>query len=227
MVTGDRHRSSTELGTTSGCGWPWPWWCWRDRVGAGQAARGRGGPQPAGLPGDRRPARQEPSPALLDQLPVTPVDLASMPDEISRELFEAVRLENPLRLHHPHRRLPDHPRRRDHRRVPRTSRQTMPSPPQPPSQPETGVICVVPPAGFEPAHTAPEGVAVYAHHQRKRRLEWAVGARMGHSAETAGQQGHRAGECRYAWRWPPGRSPSRRFHPTLWSASSRTGSAEV
>jgi site-specific DNA recombinase len=38
-------------------------------------------------------AHQAPNPALLDQLPVTPVDLASMPDEVSRRLFEALRLQ--------------------------------------------------------------------------------------------------------------------------------------
>ncbi len=40
--------------------------------------------------------------------------------------------------------------------VARTSRQTMPSRPQPPSQQETGMICVAPPAVFEPAHRAPK-----------------------------------------------------------------------
>ena len=38
-------------------------------------------------------AHRAPNPALLDQLPVTPVDLASMPDEVSRRLFEALRLQ--------------------------------------------------------------------------------------------------------------------------------------
>jgi CheY-like chemotaxis protein len=44
--------------------------------------------------------------------------------------------------------------------VARTSREIMPSPPQPPSQTETGMICVAPPAGFEPAHPPPEGGAL-------------------------------------------------------------------
>ena len=34
-----------------------------------------------------------PNPALLDQLPVSPVDLSELPDDISRRLFEALRLE--------------------------------------------------------------------------------------------------------------------------------------
>ena len=34
-----------------------------------------------------------PNPALLDYLPVTAIDLADMPDELSRRLFEALRLE--------------------------------------------------------------------------------------------------------------------------------------
>jgi site-specific DNA recombinase len=37
--------------------------------------------------------RRAPNPALLDYLPVTAVDLAEMPDELSRRLFEALRLE--------------------------------------------------------------------------------------------------------------------------------------
>jgi hypothetical protein len=36
---------------------------------------------------------QAPNPRLLARLPVTPVDLAEMPDELSRQLFEALRLE--------------------------------------------------------------------------------------------------------------------------------------
>ena len=36
--------------------------------------------------------RRAPNPALLDYLPVTAVDLAEMPDELSRRLFEALRL---------------------------------------------------------------------------------------------------------------------------------------
>ncbi len=38
-------------------------------------------------------AYQAPSPALLDQLPVSTVDLAQLPDPLSRRLFEALRLE--------------------------------------------------------------------------------------------------------------------------------------
>jgi hypothetical protein len=38
-------------------------------------------------------ARRAPNPTLLDYLPVSPVDLAEMPDELSRRLFEALRLE--------------------------------------------------------------------------------------------------------------------------------------
>lgn len=34
-----------------------------------------------------------PNPGLLARLPVTPVDLTGMPDEVSRQLFEALRLE--------------------------------------------------------------------------------------------------------------------------------------
>ena len=34
-----------------------------------------------------------PNPALLAELPVTPIDLAGLPDELSRRLFEALRLE--------------------------------------------------------------------------------------------------------------------------------------
>jgi site-specific DNA recombinase len=36
---------------------------------------------------------QAPNPALLDQLPVSTVDLSELPDDISRRLFEALRLE--------------------------------------------------------------------------------------------------------------------------------------
>jgi site-specific DNA recombinase len=36
---------------------------------------------------------QAPNPELLARLPVTPVDLTGMPDEVSRQLFEALRLE--------------------------------------------------------------------------------------------------------------------------------------
>src|SRR5882757_1800786 len=36
---------------------------------------------------------QAPNPDLLSRLPVTPVDLALMPDELSRRLFEALRME--------------------------------------------------------------------------------------------------------------------------------------
>jgi hypothetical protein len=34
-----------------------------------------------------------PNPTLLDHLPITPIDLADLPDELSRRLFEALRLE--------------------------------------------------------------------------------------------------------------------------------------
>ncbi|MGO9668819.1 MAG: hypothetical protein ACLPS1_09575 [Streptosporangiaceae bacterium] len=96
-------------------------------------------------------ASQEPSPALLNQLPVTPVDLASMPDEISRQLFEALRLEirYDFTTHIAACQITLAAETID--AVARTSRQTMPSPPHTPSQPETGMICVAPPAGFEPA----------------------------------------------------------------------------
>ena len=36
---------------------------------------------------------QAPNPDLLSRLPVSPVDLTEMPDEVSRKLFEALRLE--------------------------------------------------------------------------------------------------------------------------------------
>jgi hypothetical protein len=86
----------------------------------------------------QNPARQEPSPALLDQLPVTPVDLASMPDEISRQLFEALRLE--IRYDFTTRiaacQITLAGETID--AVARTSRETVPRPPQPPSQTERG-----------------------------------------------------------------------------------------
>jgi site-specific DNA recombinase len=59
----------------------------RAHVG-GQAREGQG---PVGVLDDE--VHRAPNPALLDQLPVTSVDLADMPDEISRQLFEALRLE--------------------------------------------------------------------------------------------------------------------------------------
>lgn len=37
--------------------------------------------------------RRAPNPALLDYLPVSAVELAEMPDELSRRPFEALRLE--------------------------------------------------------------------------------------------------------------------------------------
>ena len=61
-------------------------------------------------------AHRAPNPALLGQLPVTPVDLASMPDEISRLAIRSPPAANPLRLHDAHRNLHDHPDRRHDRR---------------------------------------------------------------------------------------------------------------
>jgi site-specific DNA recombinase len=37
--------------------------------------------------------QQAPNPGLPDYLPVMPIDLALLPDDISRRLFEALRLE--------------------------------------------------------------------------------------------------------------------------------------
>ena len=119
-------------------------------------------------------AREERSPALLDQLPVTPVDLAGMPDEVSRPLFEALRLE--IRYDFTTRiatcQITLTGQTVD--AVARTSRQKIPSPPRPPARhaappnrrrkrhrhPKRGMVCVAPPVGFEPTHTAPEAVAL-------------------------------------------------------------------
>ena len=46
---------------------------------------------------------QAPNPALLQQLPVSPVDLSELPDDISRRLFEALRLE--ISFDHEHERV--------------------------------------------------------------------------------------------------------------------------
>ncbi|WP_433264677.1 hypothetical protein ACQPZF_35745 [Actinosynnema sp. CS-041913] len=42
--------------------------------------------------------QRAPNPTLLDYLPITPVDLVELPDELSRRLFEALRLE----IHYDH-----------------------------------------------------------------------------------------------------------------------------
>jgi hypothetical protein len=71
---------------------------WAGLVGHAVAVLPRKAADRAGLIGQLSPAlRKElahaPNPALLDQLPVSPVDLPELPDDISRRLFEALRLE--------------------------------------------------------------------------------------------------------------------------------------
>ncbi|WP_433264845.1 recombinase family protein [Actinosynnema sp. CS-041913] len=115
--------------------------------------------------------QRAPNPTLLDHLPITPVDLVELPDELSRRLFEALRLE----IHY------DHSSRTATCRVtllgdtinavssttqeavvilfpkqkgPAMEMQDLPN----------GTVCVVPPAGFEPAHPPPEGDRQRPHH---------------------------------------------------------------
>ena len=67
-------------------------------------------------------------PALLARLPVSPVDLTEMPDEVSRQLFGALRLEMTY----------DH----EHHHV--AARITLTRYARP------ARVCMVPPTGFEP-----------------------------------------------------------------------------
>ncbi|WP_435120022.1 recombinase family protein [Amycolatopsis thermoflava] len=103
--------------------------------------------------------QRAPNPTLLDYLPVTPIDLVELPDELSRRLFEALRLE----IHY------DHNTRTATCRVTllgdtinAVSRMTqeavvIPFPKQKGPAMEmqhdlpSGTVCVVPPAGLEPA----------------------------------------------------------------------------
>jgi site-specific DNA recombinase len=118
-----------------------------------------------------------PNPALLDHLPVTSVDLAQMPDEVSRRLFEALRLEL----------LYDHDQNQVKCRITLTGdtiatvrrtaegivvpfrrrnlTRTLEAPDeQNPEDSKTtsdlATFCVVPPVGFEPTHPAPEAGAL-------------------------------------------------------------------
>ncbi|MDT0307207.1 recombinase family protein [Streptomyces sp. DSM 44917] len=120
-------------------------------------------------------AHRVPNPDLLNRLPVTPVDLAVLPDDLSRRLFEVLRLE----IHY------DGKTNQALCRitltadtieaVSRTTRETATAAPvgwkngadhrhnmkgkrTMNGRNDHATICVVPPAGFEPAHTAPEGM---------------------------------------------------------------------
>jgi len=106
-----------------------------------------------------------PNPALLDQLPVTSVALADMPDQISRQLFEALRLEirYDFTTHVATCQITLSGDTIDP--VARTSQEAVASPPQrcrnthadikaktdTPRQPPAGMVCAGPLAGFEPA----------------------------------------------------------------------------
>ncbi len=116
-----------------------------------------------------------PNPGLLGHLPVTPIDLAQMPDDISRRLFEALRLEIRYdgrtneavctitlsgetidavsRTAHEAAIVPmgsiEGDRMKHHAKEEEIDHDLSPA-----------TFCVVPPAGFEPAHTAPEAVAL-------------------------------------------------------------------
>lgn len=108
-------------------------------------------------------------------MPVMPVDLAQMPDDISRRLFEALRLEIRYdgrtneavctitlsgetidavsRTAHEAAVVPigsiEGDRMKHHAKEEEIDHDLSPA-----------TFCVVPPAGFEPAHTAPEAVAL-------------------------------------------------------------------
>ena len=116
-------------------------------------------------------AHQAPNPDLLSRLPVTPIDLAVLPDDLSRRLFEALRLE----IHYDatiNEALCRITLTADTiEAVSRTTRETTVSPlrrkstashdhggkeKQMNGRTDHATICMVPPAGFEPAHTAPE-----------------------------------------------------------------------
>lgn len=119
---------------------------------------------------------QAPNPDLLSRLPVAPVDLALMPDELSRRLFEALRLEIHYdgvtneamcritltgdtieaveRAAHETAVIPltrNAADRDKHYKKEETGMKT---------DRDHATFCEVPPAGFEPAHTAPEAVAL-------------------------------------------------------------------
>lgn len=109
--------------------------------------------------------QQASNPGLLDFLPVTPVELTDLPDELSRKLFEALRLE----IHY------DYVSRSATCRVTllgdtieavsKTTQEAVVIPFQKQKGPTMedlhgGTVCVVPPAGFEPALPPPEGGAL-------------------------------------------------------------------
>jgi hypothetical protein len=77
-----------------------------------------------------------------------------------------------------------------------------------------------PPAGFEPAHTAPEGNAVYSRYQAKHVTSSPVGGRMGRSTSQANLLGKAAaGRARVLVALPQLKSPI--------TISSMTGQAAV
>ncbi len=109
--------------------------------------------------------QQASNPGLVDFLPVTQVELTELPDELSRKLFEALRLE----IHY------DYVSRSATCRVTllgdtieavsKTTQEAVviPFPKQKgPTMDDLhgGTVCVVPPAGFEPALPPPEGGAL-------------------------------------------------------------------
>jgi hypothetical protein len=98
---------------------------------------------------------------LLDCLPIAGVDLDLLPDEVSRPLFEALRLEIDYDY--------DYETRTAVCRITLTGDTVGAAgraatvavaalPKQRPARSEQ--VCVVPPAGFEPAHPPPEGGAL-------------------------------------------------------------------
>ncbi len=110
-----------------------------------------------------------PNPDLIDALPITRVEVDQLPEELARELFEALRLE----IHYS---------KTDNRArcritlagttiaaaqaaAERTAwaSHSAPAESDPPGEPDnagSGPILVVPPAGFEPAPPPPEGGAL-------------------------------------------------------------------
>ncbi len=111
--------------------------------------------------------QRAPNPALLDHLPISAIDLTELPDELSRQLFESLRLEI----------LYDYNTRTATCRVTllgdtidavsRTTHEAVVIPLQKQKGPAmemsdlpSGTVCAVPPAGFEPALPPPEGGAL-------------------------------------------------------------------